>query len=369
MGIDERDYIRNRPPAPGAYGRGGLSAMRMWSVNTWLIIVCAGVYMADEMIQKVPGWYVPVEISRDVPGYVDLVGGAQFRVPGGDPRLEEAMLQRKPPQFQRVVMDVSLTPHSKVGTVTYEWMPPLKRWFYFSTKMITPKLEVWRFIGFQFLHGTFTHLLFNMIPLYFFGPIVERYLGGKRYLAFYLLCGICGALLYLVLNLGGVVVSLLAHRTVAVPGLLFNSTATPLIGASAGVFGVLMAGAFLVPNAVVLLFFILPMRLATLAYAFVALALVSVIFGGHNSGGEAGHLGGAIAGFYFIRHPHKLHGFFDFLGRVDPTSHHYRGRRSTATRPGRPRKEVDRILDKISSSGLHSLTDKEKRVLREASEK
>ncbi len=368
MGIDERDYIRHRPPSPGAYRRGGLSAMRMWSVNTWLIIICAGVFVVDEVIEKVPGWYVPVEVSRDVPPYVDLVGGAQY-IETGDTLAEKAVLQRGTLLFQRGVWDVSATPPDQVGTVTYEWMPPLKRWFYFSTKMITPKAEVWRFIGFQFLHGSLMHLLFNMIPLYFFGPIVEKYLGGKRYLAFYLLCGICGALLYLVLNLGGVVVSLLAHRTVAVPGLLFNSTATPLIGASAGVFGVLMAGAFLVPNAVVLLFFILPMRLATLAYAFVALALVSVILGGHNPGGEAGHLGGAIAGFYFIRHPHKLHGFFDFLGRVDPTSHHYRGRRSSASRPGRPRKEVDRILDKISSSGLHSLTDKEKRILREASEK
>ncbi len=381
MGIYDRDYIRHRPPPTGAYGRGGLSAMRMWSVNTWLILICVGVFVVDQVVPLAPGWWTPVEVSRDVPRYVDLVGGAQYLVqpPGtapaqlvpapGDTRAERAVLQRRPRLFERDVWDVSATPPGRIGTVAYEWMPPLKRWFYFSTDKVVRKLEVWRFIGFQFLHGSFGHLLFNMIALYFFGPIVEKYLGGKRYLAFYLLCGMCGALLYLVLNLGGVVVSLLAHRNVAVPGLLFNSMATPLVGASAGVFGVLMAGAFLVPNAVVLLFFILPMRLATLAYAFVALALVAVLFGGQNSGGEAGHLGGAIAGFYFIRRPDKLHGFFDFLGRVDPTSHHYRGRRSSVSRPGRPRKEVDRILDKISNSGLHSLTDKEKRILREASQK
>jgi len=367
MGIDERDYIRNRPPAPGAYGRGGLSAMRMWSVNTWLIIICAGVFVIDEFAPRNTAWYKPVQVSRDVAKHIDVLGGGQY---------VEQVLQDEPGAlrsgrlvFQRAVVDRSATPFDRVGTVTYQWMPPLQRWFHFSTDTAFRRLEVWRFIGFQFLHGTFTHLLFNMIALYFFGSIVEKYLGGKRYLAFYLLCGICGALLYLVLNLGGVVASLMAHRTVAVPGLLSNSMAMPLVGASAGVFGVLMAGAFLVPNAVVLVFFILPMRLATLAYAFVALALVSVIFSGQNAGGHAGHLGGAIAGFYFIRHPHKLHGFFDFLGWVDPTSHHYRGRRSKVTRPGRPRKEVDRILDKISSSGLHSLTDKEKRVLREASEK
>ena len=208
-----------------------------------------------------------------------------------------------------------------------------------------------------------------MLALVVLGASVGRYLGAKRYLAFYLRCGMCGALMYLVLNLGAVVVSLLAGRAVVVPGLLFDSMATPLIGASAGVFGVLMAGAFLAPNAIVLLFFVLPMRLATLAYALVALAIVSVLFGVQNAGGEAGHLGGAIAGFYLIRNTDKLHGFFDFLGRVDPTSHHYRGPRAIRRGATTPRHEVDRILDKISADGLHSLTEREKRVLREASEK
>ena len=64
------------------------------------------------------------------------------------------------------------------------------------------------------------------------------------------------------------------------------------------------------------------------------------------------HLGGAIAGFYFIRHPHHLHGFFDFLGWADPTSHHYRhkGQERDSRRPPKTadRAEVDRILDKIS---------------------
>ena len=98
-------------------------------------------------------------------------------------------------------------------------------------------------------------------------------------------------------------------------------------------------------------------------------AEVSVLFGVQNAGGEAGHLGGAIAGFYLIRNTDKLHGFFDFLGRVDPTSHHYRGPRAIRRGATTPRHEVDRILDKISADGLHSLTEREKRVLREASEK
>jgi membrane associated rhomboid family serine protease len=250
-------------------------------------------------------------------------------------------------------------------------MSLLQSFLHFSTIRGFFRLEVWRFIGFQFLHahGAFAHILFNMIGLYFFGPLVERRLGSKRYLAFYLLCGIFGAVMFLLLNLGGFIVQTFFGSNVPVPALIFDSPYTPLIGASAGVFGVLMAGAYIVPNATVLLFFILPMRLATLAYALVAIALFTVIFGGHNAGGEAGHLGGAIAGFYFIRHPHHLHGFFDFIGWADPTSHHYRhkGQRAGPGPPPADRTEIDRILDKISDTGLHSLSEKEKRILREAS--
>ena len=177
--------------------------------------------------------------------------------------------------------------------------------------------------------------------------------------------------MYAVLNLAGWAVSAGGGDVPAWLGwLLFNDVRTPLIGASAGVFGVIMAGAYLSPNAIVLLFFILPMRLVTLAYGLVALAIVTLIWSGPNAGGEAAHLGGAIAGFYFIRRPAHLHGFFDFLGWADPTSHHYRrnrpGRRKLPrSAPGRD--EVDRILDKVKERGLKSLTAKEKRILQDAS--
>jgi membrane associated rhomboid family serine protease len=258
-----------------------------------------------------------------------------------------------------------------IGVVAVGRMHLLQYLGHFSTMRGFFKLEVWRFIGFQFLHASFAHILFNMVGLFFFGPLVEQRLGSKRYLAFYLLCGIFGAVMFLLLNLGGYTAQTLSGSEVAVPGLIFDSPYTPLIGASAGVFGVLMAGAYIAPNTTVLLFFLLPMRLATLAYALVAIALLTVIFGGHNAGGEAGHLGGAIAGFYFIRHPHHLHGFFDIVGWADPTSHHYRhkGQPAAARRPVGDRAQIDRILEKISTSGLHSLSETEKRILREASKR
>jgi len=233
-----------------------------------------------------------------------------------------------------------------------------QEWLHMSTDHAILGVQYWRFVGFQFLHADLTHLAFNMIGLYFFGPLVEQVLGGKRYLAFYLLCGIFGAILYLILNLGGILVG------EDVPILLFNDTSTQLIGASAGVFGILLAGAFLAPNVKVLVLFVIPMKLSTMAYLFVALALFAVIRGSSNAGGEAAHLGGAAAGWYFIRNQHHLNGFFDFLGKADPTSKHFALRKRKASH-----KNIDRILDKIHQKGLQSLSSKEKKILHDASRK
>lgn len=233
----------------------------------------------------------------------------------------------------------------------------VREWLYFSTDHAIFGIQYWRFIGFQFLHADLTHLIFNMIGLYFFGSLVEQFLGGKRYLAFYLLCGIFGAVMYLILNLGGVLVGK------DVPVLLFNDTSSKLIGASAGVFGVLLAGAFLAPKVRVLVFFVLPMQLSTMAYLLVVIALYSVIKGTGNAGGEAAHLGGAAAGWYFIRNPHHLNGFFDFLGKADPTSSHFALGKNKSVRT-----DVDKILDKIHHKGLGSLSSKEKKILHDASQ-
>ena len=369
MGISDRDYIRRAPPPRGGYGRGGLSAMRTWSVNTWLIEICIGVFMIDGFTPKrYPQMGEPILLDElsDAPDTAVVEGPADLTTiplvgPDGTTRLTQ--IYARP-----------LVEHpggQPIGYIRVQEMPTLRSWLHFSTRLGFLKIEFWRLIGFQFLHAHLPHLVFNMIALYFFGSMVERHLGSKRYLAFYLLCGIFGALLYVLLNLGGHFVSEASGTDVEIPGLLFNDTATPLIGASAGVFGVLMAGAYLAPRATVLLFFVLPMQLRTLAYALVALAFMSVLFGRSNAGGEAGHLGGAIAGAYFIRHPHHLHGFFDILGRFDPTSHHYRkkGRRVGGPARAGDRDRVDRILEKINVSGLQSLSEKEKRILREASER
>jgi hypothetical protein len=89
----------------------------------------------------------------------------------------------------------------------------------------------------------------------------------------------------------------------------------------------------------------------------------SVLWNVDNAGGEAAHLGGAAAGWYFIRNPRHLSGFFDFLGKADPTSEHFAFRKSNKVHDD----EVNRILDKVHSKGLPSLSTKEKKILHDAS--
>jgi membrane associated rhomboid family serine protease len=380
MGFEDRDWNRARAPRTST----------RWSVNGWIIALCIAVFMLDG--------FLGLSRTGILVGRCDLEGGtipaAEVRLYAslGEPmslaQIEQEWARGKlPPALAEAAIRgasevgaLDRTGSARVQLLARDGVPaafayfipssPLKTWLHFSTSTAlfgdsgqdTVVPQLWRFIGFQFLHANLTHLIFNMMGLWFFGPVVERYLGGKRYAAFYLLCGICGAAMYLLLNFLGSKVTLPGQ---SVPFLLPNAPTTPLVGASAGVFGVIMAAAFLAPMAEVLVFMIIPMPLRNLAYTLVAVALLTLFVGGENAGGEAAHLGGAIAGFWLIRRPHTLHALFDWMGSFDPTSRSRRVR--SARRRGLDTGEIDRILDKIQREGLHSLSEAERQALREAS--
>ncbi|MBL4699127.1 MAG: rhomboid family intramembrane serine protease [Phycisphaerales bacterium] len=228
------------------------------------------------------------------------------------------------------------------------------------------RLEVWRLITFQFLHdpNSILHVLFNMFGMWVFGPMVEQYLGRKKYLAFYLICGLSGGLLFIILNVLGAYTPL---------NILKDGFQTPLIGASAGVFGVIVACAFVSPNSVIrLLFPPIPLKMQTFAYGYVAIALFSLLRGSPNAGGEAAHIGGAIAGYFFIRHSHFLTDFFDIFGDSRKPKKSKAGKKKSSYRSyknssGPSQDDIDKILQKVSQKGLASLSDKEKKLLALAS--
>jgi membrane associated rhomboid family serine protease len=155
-------------------------------------------------------------------------------------------------------------------------------------------VQLWRFISCQFLHDTSDplHLIFNMLALYFFGPIVEARLKKARFLIYYLLCGIGGAVVFWVL-----------YRM----NILNVSSVSPLIGASGAVLGVAAGVAKLMPNQPIrLLFPPISLRMITIIWGYFLIAVYTTLTAGHNAGGEAAHLGGLIVGFVLIRNPKWL---------------------------------------------------------------
>ncbi len=240
-------------------------------------------------------------------------------------------------------------------------------------------LQVWRWFSYQFLHGGILHLVFNMIGLYFFGPMVERWWGARRFLAFYLLCGVSGAIVFTLLTFTGTLPTWMGSR---------------LIGASGAVYGILMAAALVAPNMrVMLLFPPIPMKLRTMAAVFLGLATVSILVGSANAGGEAAHLGGALLGYLLVKQPGLL-GWAQGSGARRSLREKYAGWGEALNAPsgaeGKSGKwtdarairqkekqaeerqkleaEVDRILAKVKAQGLHSLTAQEKKTLTSATE-
>ena len=219
-------------------------------------------------------------------------------------------------------------------------------WFSVYPANLGISLQLWRPITYQFLHSTsgFGHIFWNMLILFFFGPMLERLWGSKKFRNFYLVCGAMGGVLYPLLALAGWL------------------RVAPLIGASGAILGMLAAGAILFPDMRVLVMFIFPVRLRILA---VILALVSILtllrpeqF--ENAGGEAAHLAGMAAGAVYV------------------LSESWRAKFKLKIRAGRWQRkiaadrnlqvELDRILQKVHELGIHSLTPSEKKLLQQATE-
>lgn len=164
--------------------------------------------------------------------------------------------------------------------------------------------QIWRLFSYQFLHAGMLHLFFNMWVLYFFGPAAEEAMGPRRFLAFYLACGVAGALFSSLLSGLGLYHGELSLPLYAVLQGMANYVGepslelwqvVPMVGASAAIYGVLVAVAFLYPHLrISLIFPPITMTLRNFALAVMALAVLTVLTRSSNAGGEAGHLGGII---------------------------------------------------------------------------
>ncbi|MHC4149569.1 MAG: rhomboid family intramembrane serine protease [Planctomycetota bacterium] len=214
-------------------------------------------------------------------------------------------------------------------------------WFSLYPTDWATSLQLWRLVTYQFLHGGFWHILVNMWVLWMFGSTLERPWGGKRFLYFYLGCGVAGGLFYLLL--------------VAV-GFL---PAMPMVGASGAILGVLAACAILFPGmAVFLLPFPFPIPIRFAAVGLTVLYVFFVVTKSENAGGHAAHLAGMAAGAFYVLSQ-------SWRNRLKLKIQNTRSQRKIADQRSL-QVEVDRILEKVHNSGIQSLTPKEKRILRQA---
>jgi membrane associated rhomboid family serine protease len=203
----------------------------------------------------------------------------------------------------------------------------------------------WTLITYMFLHAGLMHLLGNMIALYFFGPRVEQRLGSERFLALYLISGITGGLLSFV----------------------FTPTA-PILGASGAVYGVLLAFARFWPRDQFHIWGIVPVEARWLVVFYTILSLFGALGGG---GGVAhfAHLGGFVGAFLYLLYFERRSGTKRFRKQAtavpaakDAMVGNWRNV-DRANVHAVNKDEVDRILDKISATGIGSLTPQERLFL------
>ena len=153
----------------------------------------------------------------------------------------------------------------------------LNRWFAFNPLGEGYNFQIWQLITYQFMHGSFTHIFFNMFALWMFGMEIENIWGSKKFLYFYLICGIAAGLAQLFIS----------------P--LFSIPAVT-IGASGAIFGVMIAFAMLFPDRYIFLYFLIPIKAKYLIGFLFVLEIFWIGDAGSNVAHLA-HLGGALAGF------------------------------------------------------------------------
>ena len=249
---------------------------------------------------------------------------------------------------------------------------PVDGWFALSVGGLRQGF-VWQLLTYQFMHGGWLHLLLNCWAIYVFGREVESTLGRGSFLTLYFSSGVIGGLFQ------------------ALAGVLFDGRfAAPVVGASAGAFGLVAAFATLYPERplMLLLFFVIPLNMrAKFLLLFSALITVFGLILPMDNIAHAAHLGGLLTGIGFVRYALHWNWRWHWPTFRRPRSQPVRPlvhaqARSSGLWGQKPRggdedlppdeflsKAVDPILDKISAHGIQSLTERERRILETARQK
>ena len=266
----------------------------------------------------------------------------------------------------------SFTPNgaiiNKAITDNFELIAPIKQFIW----------KPWTLITYCFTHYGFLHLLFNMLTLFWFGTLVQEFIGSRKLLNIYIIGGLMSGLIYIAIY------NLLAFWS-ASKGIELNNISPTVLGASAAVYAVMFAAVALLPEYEFYLFGIVLIKIKYIAWFFLLLSFIIPSSG-------ISHLGGAMAGYSYIYLLRKggdlgspiemLSDWWSSLWRPKPqvkipqrkyseSTVASKGSISTHLDPNYfpDQDEVDAILDKIGKSGYESLTKEEKQKLYRASQK
>lgn len=226
--------------------------------------------------------------------------------------------------------------------------------------------RAWTPLTYMFLHERIWHFVFNMLTLYWFGKMFLLYFSEKQLVGLYIIGGLSAAALYIVsLNLFPYYADILPHSL--------------LLGASGSVMAIILATAVQAPDMEMRLLLLGGVKLKYIAIFFVLISLFGIT--SENGGGELAHLGGALAGYLFIVSLRQgkdltkginsiLDGVYNLFRprrlKVKPNPHRRQAPMTDAEfnmNKARKMEEIDRILDKIKTSGYESLSADEKKRL------
>ena len=258
--------------------------------------------------------------------------------------------------------------------------------------------QVWQLLTYMFLHSGFTHILFNMFALWMFGVVIENVWGPKKFLFYYISCGVGAGIMQEIAQFFSFYFTISAQDPTVGFGELFaigHQLSTQLngwttIGASGAVYAILLAFGRTFPNERIFIFPLpIPIKAKWFVMFYVAIDLFSAMSSSGDNVAHMAHLGGMLFGYLMIRywnnHPTAGYGrsngrqFFDrlkenFEKRSQPKMKVHKGGTNDReddwefnARKKQNQEEIDRILDKIRRSGYDSLTKEEKQKLFDSS--
>ncbi len=230
-------------------------------------------------------------------------------------------------------------------------------WITLSNQYHNVYFKPWTFLSYAFVHVEIFHLLFNMLVLYWFGTILNDFIGEKKIVQLYILGALAGGIAYLLIS------NSISYFVLKGPALLN--------GASASIYAIVIAAATIRPNYKVSLFIFGSVSIKYIGLFYVIWSFIETT--GSNAGGNIAHLGGALLGYLYgikfkknwvvhKKEPIKVRTYmgtfkneFSFVNKQEEEDIE--------------EEELNEILDKISKSGYDSLSKFEKKRLFKASQK